>query len=163
MPDPGFLSADDTARAMARTLLDGARTAALGVLGAGGAPSVTKVGFAYAPDVGPLTLISDLSPHTACLRDDPRASLLVEGPVERGDPMNAARLTLACVARFLPRDSDGRAAARAAYLERNPKAALYIDFGDFHLVSFEIRSAHLNGGFGKAYALTAGDFPAASS
>lgn len=157
MPDPGFQPPDDAARAMAQSLLREGRTAALGVLGPDGAPVVTKIGIAPGPDGAPLTLVSDLSPHTGALRRDPRASVLVEVAVSRGDPLNAPRLTMKTRATFLPRDSAEREAARASYLRQNPKAKLYIDFGDFHLVRFTIEEAHLNGGFGKAYRLTAAD------
>ena len=156
-PDP-IRPADDAARALARDILAGARHGALGVLDpASGAPQVTRIALARGPDGLPLTLISALSGHTAGLRADPRCSLLLGEPGPRGDPLTHPRLTLNCVAGFVARDSADHAALRALYLSQNPKAGLYIDFGDFTLVRLPVTDAFLNGGFGKAWRLTAAD------
>src|SRR3546814_15139200 len=42
-------------------------------------------------------------------------------------------------------------------LFRSPKAALYVDFPDFSFWRLEIARASLNGGFGRAYAMTPAD------
>lgn len=150
--------ADDEARAIARALVTGARTAALGVLDpATGAPFVSRVAFGLGPLGEALTLISDLAVHTRALRADPRASLLVGEPGPKGDPLVHPRLTLAATARLVPTAAPERAGYRAAWLAHHPKAALYADFADFHFVRFEIAAGHLNAGFGKAYALDAND------
>ena len=149
---------DDDARDMARDLLKKARHGALGVLDpATGAPQVTRIALALGEDGLPVTLISSLSGHTVALRADPRCSLLVGEPGPRGDPLTHPRLTLHCVAEFVARDSADHASLRALYLAQNPKAKLYIDFGDFTLVRLPVTEAFLNGGFGKAYRLTAAD------
>lgn len=149
---------DDEARRLARDLLENARFAALGVLDPGtGAPLVTRIALAQAPDGAPLTLISDLSAHTRALRADPRASLLVGEPGPKGDPLTHPRLTLQGRAAFVDRAGPDHARLRETYLDQNPKAQLYIDFADFSLVRLDIAEAHLNGGFGKAYRLTAAD------
>lgn len=156
-PDP-IRPTDDEARVLARSLLDNARFAALGVLDPDtGAPMVTRIALARGPDGAPLTLISDLSAHTRALRADPRASLLVGEPGPRGDPLTHPRLTLQGRAAFVDRAGPDHAGLRRTYLEQNPKAQLYIDFADFTLVRLDIAEAHLNGGFGKAYRLTAAD------
>lgn len=156
-PDP-IRPTDDEARGLARGLLDKARFAALGVLDPEtGAPMVTRIALARAPDGAPLTLISDLSAHTRALRADPRASLLVGEPGPKGDPLTHPRLTLQARAAFVDRAGPDHAGLRHAYLDQNPKARLYIDFADFTLVRLDIAEAHLNGGFGKAYRLTAAD------
>jgi putative heme iron utilization protein len=41
-------------------------------------------------------------------------------------------------------------AARARFLRRNPKSALYADFPDFSFWRLEITAVHLNGGFARA-------------
>ena len=46
---------------------------------------------------------------------------------------------------------------RRRYLARQPKAALYADFGDFAFWRLEVLRASLNGGFGRAFELMAGD------
>lgn len=145
--DP-FQPPDATAFDLAGQLLSDARHGALGVL-RHGAPFVTRVALAH-DETGLMTLISDLAPHTAALREDPRASLMVGEP-GRGDPLAHPRLTLAVTAEFLDKSDE----AKTAYLADQPKAALYIDFADFHLVRLVAHEGHLNGGFGKAYRLDA--------
>ena len=89
--------------------------------------------------------MSTLSRHTRNLANDPRASLLLAGRHERGDPLNHPRVTLSgrverCAA---PR-------AKVRYLQRNPKAGLYAGFADFALYRLRIEDVHFNGGFGRA-------------
>jgi putative heme iron utilization protein len=43
------------------------------------------------------------------------------------------------------------------YLSRHPKAALYAGFADFSFWLMDVHRAYLNGGFGKAFTLTAED------
>ena len=127
-----------------------ARTGALATLEAtGGAPLTTLVGVASDFDGAPLFLMSTLSRHTRNLAHDPRASLLLTGRHERGDPLNHPRVTLSgqverCAA---PR-------AKVRYLQRNPKAGLYAGFADFALYQLRIDDVHFNGGFGRAAPLT---------
>jgi putative heme iron utilization protein len=149
---------DDEARALAQSLIDGARFAALGVIEPGtGAPMVTRIGLTTAPDGVPLTLVSDLSHHTRALRAVPVCSLLLGEPGAKGDPLTHPRLTLQARAVFVDRSDPAHPGLRAHYLSRVPKAKLYIDFGDFHLVRLEPTGAYLNGGFGKAFVLTPED------
>lgn len=149
---------DDEARALARALLSRARSAALGVIEpATGAPLVTRIALGLAPDGAPVSLVSDLAQHTAALRETPACSLLLGEPGPKGDPLTHPRLTLQARAAFIPREAPDHAALRAHYLQTHPKAKLYVDFADFHFLRFAVGAAHLNGGFGKAYRLTAGD------
>jgi len=148
---------DDEARALARRLIAGARFAALGVLTPEGAPQVTRIAFGTAPDGGGLTLVSDLAAHTKALRADPRASLLLGEPGPRGDPLTHPRLTLQALAGFVPRDGDDHAALTELWLAAHPKARLYAGFADFRFVRFTPVSAFLNGGFGRAFRLSAAD------
>lgn len=149
---------DDEARALARSLLDGARFGALGVRDPDtGAPMVTRIAVTTAPDGAPLTLISDLSQHTRALRADPTCSLLVGEPGPKGDPLTHPRLTIQAQAAFVDRRSPDHATLRGHYLSLQPKAKLYIDFGDFSLVRLTPTAAYLNGGFGKAFVLTPED------
>lgn len=147
--DP-FNPVDDEARAMAQGLVSKARHGALATT-LDGAPFVTRVALAPGA-LGLLTLVSDLAPHTGAMRASPDASLLIGEP-GRGDPLAHPRMTLQVRAAFL----DKTEAHVEAYLEVQPKAQLYIGFGDFHLVRLEMLSGLLNGGFGKAYKLAADD------
>ena len=150
--------ADDAARALARRLIDTARFGALAVTDPDtGAPTVSRIAIATDAAGRPVTLISDLSAHTAALRGAPRCALLLGEPGAKGDPLTHPRITLDCTARFPARGSAEETALRARYLAARPKAKLYADFADFSFVLFEPASARLNGGFGKAYRLTAAD------
>ena len=162
MPEPGKIDpireTDDEARALARGLIDGARYGALGVRDPEtGAPMVSRVAVATAPDGTPVSLVSDLSHHTKALKADPVCSLLVGEPGPKGDPLTHPRLTLQCRAEFLRHGAEGHAEMRAHYLATHPKAGLYIDFADFSFAILRVHDAHLNGGFGKAFRLTPAD------
>lgn len=148
---------DDDARRMARDLMAGARFAALGVILPEGQPMVTRVAFGLSPAGAPLTLVSDLASHTGALRQNPACSLLVGEPGEKGDPLTHPRLTLLARAGFVGKSDAGYEALAAHYLRDHPKAKLYIDFADFSFAVFKVDQAHLNGGFGKAFRLTATD------
>jgi len=149
---------DDAARALAGDLLRGAVTAALGVVDPDSdAPFVSRIAFGLAPGIGPVTLISDLAHHARAIRADPRVSVLIGEPGAKGDPLTHPRLTMAAIAHSLAPTPAERAALGAGWLVRHPKARLYIDFADFRFVALDPRSALLNGGFARAYALSRED------
>jgi putative heme iron utilization protein len=154
---PPSLPVDEEARQQARSLIRHARHAALGVLLENGQPFVTRIGFGTAPCGRPVTLISDLARHTGALRRHPACGLLIGEPGPKGDPLTHPRLSLMASAEFLCRDTPDFAAVRAQYLQTHPKSKLYADFADFHFVTFHISEAHLNGGFARAFTLTASD------
>lgn len=147
---------DDQARGLARSLLDLARYASLATADDAGHPSVSLVSFALDHDRTPVLLVSALSSHTTQMRHDPRCALLVGEP-GKGDPLAHPRVTISCKAEFVARPSEENDRLRPLYLQRQPKAELYIDFGDFTFVKLQMLSASLNGGFGKAYRLTRDD------
>lgn len=149
---------DDEARTLGRRLLSEARFAALGVLNPEtGHPDVTRIAMATDGTGAPLTLVSELSAHTRALRANPAASILVGEPGPKGDPLTHPRLSLSCAARFVEHAEPEYGHLRGPWLDRTPKAKLYIDFADFSFVRFTVLSAALNGGFGKAFVLTAED------
>ncbi|MCH2249243.1 MAG: pyridoxamine 5'-phosphate oxidase family protein [Cognatishimia sp.] len=148
--DP-FRALDDDARAVMDGLLARSTHAALAVVREDGTPSVTRVAFSVDKDRVPVTLISDLSLHTKALRRGRACSLLIGEPGEKGDPLTHPRLTLHCVPQFVTREDAGYEGLRAWYLERRPKAKLYVDFADFNFVRFAVMDGLLNAGFGKAY------------
>jgi hypothetical protein len=129
-----------------KRLMRQARTAALGTLSAGsGAPYCSRVNVATAADGAPLLLLSRLALHTQNIAADPRVSLLLgEEADDGGDPLAAARITLAGEA-AVTRD----AAERARYLARQPGAEGFADFGDFAFYRMEVEGAHLVAGFGR--------------
>lgn len=156
-PDP-IRPTDDEARALARRLIREARFGALAVTDPeSGGPSVTRVAIGTDRGGAPVTLISSLSAHWQALKAAPRCALLLGEPGPKGDPLTHPRLTVHCTAEFLDRKSAAHAELRAHYLETHPKSKLYIDFADFAFVRFTALDARLNGGFGKAFRLTAND------
>ena len=153
---------DDEARALARHLLQEARFAALATLTEEGAPFLSRVAFACEPESAPISLVSTLSAHTQAILRAPQISLLVGEPGGKGDPLTHPRLTLMGRGEVLDNTTSEHAEMAAQYLRSHPKAKLYIGFGDFHFLRFEISSAFLNGGFGKAFRLTPQDLGLAS-
>lgn len=148
---------DAEAIRLARTLMRTARHGALAVIEPEtGSPLASRVGTATDVDGTPLILISGLSAHTKGIVADPRCSLLV-GEIGKGDPLAYARITLFCRARKLERGTPEYARAERRYINRNPKAKLYIELTDFTVFRLELERANLNGGFGKAYLLTSDD------
>ncbi len=149
---------DDEARQITRDLIVSAQFGSLAVLHPDtGLPHVTRIAIGTSPSGTPLTLISDLSFHTKALRQNPNCSLLLGEPLAKGDPLVHPRISIQCKTDFLTRKDPKHSEIRDHYLAHRPKAKLYIDFTDFNFVLFTIQSASLNGGFGKAYELTAQD------
>jgi len=144
---------DAEAIRLARKLVRMARYGALAVLEAEtGVPLASRVGVATDLDGTPLILVSGLSAHTAAIMADPRCSLLL-GEAGKGDALAHPRITLICRAARLQPGTQDDLRARRRYLNRNPKASLYIGLGDFSMFRLEPQRASLNGGFGKAYLL----------
>jgi putative heme iron utilization protein len=146
---------DEEAIRLARTLLRSARFGAIAVLDPQtGSPLASRVGVATDIDGTPIILVSMLSLHTRALLADPRCSLLLGEP-GKGDALAHPRLTLVCTATVLETGGADHERARRRYLARNPKASLYAGLGDFRLLRLGVQRASLNGGFGKAFDLTA--------
>jgi putative heme iron utilization protein len=141
---------DDEARELAQGLLAKARFGALAVL-AEGAPFVTRVALQAEGEI--ISLVSSIAQHTAALKTNPSCSLLIGEPQEKGDPLTHPRLTIQAHAQLIGHDE----ALRARWLKTHPKAKLYIDFGDFGFVRFQVQAAFLNGGFGYACKMSARD------
>jgi putative heme iron utilization protein len=148
---------DAEAIRLARTLLRSARFGAIAVLDSEtGAPLASRVGVATDIDGAPLILISLLAAHTRAILADPRCSLLLGEP-GKGDPLAYPRISISCAATKLGKDTEEKAQAERRYLNRHPKAKLYVGLGDFSFFRLEPSGASLNGGFGKAYLLTRAD------
>lgn len=149
---------DEVAISLAHDLLSSAQFAALAYADkVDASPMVSRVALVAGPDGMPLSLMSDLSHHSAALRHNPVCALLVGEPKGKGDPLTHPRLSLRAEARFVRHGEAEHSGLAEAFLAKQPKAKLYIGFADFALVRFTLLGAHLNGGFGKAYALTADD------
>ncbi len=148
---------DASAIRLARRLVRTARSGALAALAPEtGEPVVSRVGVATDIDGAPLILVSALSPHTPAIQVDARCSLLLGQP-GKGDPLAHPRISLVCLAKELDAGSRDDMRARRRYLNRNPKANLYIGLADFAMFRLEPQRASLNGGFGKAYLIDRAD------
>ncbi|NLR96796.1 HugZ family protein [Rhizobium sp. P38BS-XIX] len=149
---------DEDARNQSRILVHTSAYAALAVIDPEtGYPSVSRVLTATDDDGTPIILVSALASHTKALLKDARASALFGEP-GKGDPLAHPRLSLRCKAERVDRDGDAHGRIRTLFLERHPKAKLYIDFPDFSFFRLVPLDASLNGGFGRAYILSAQDF-----
>ena len=138
-PTPDFDS-----KAVAKKLLREARSGALATLMvASGDPFCSLVNVATAADGSPLLLLSGLAVHTKNLLADPRISLMVDERRE-GDPLEGARVMLTGTVAATPDPN-----ARRRYLDRQPEAGTFADFGDFAFYQVALKSAHLVAGFGR--------------
>ena len=157
-PDNPIRETDDDARALARQLMADAQFAAVAVLEPEtGMPLVSRVAVAVEADGSPFVLASDLSGHSRALARDGRASLLFGEPGPKGDPLTHPRVTVIGRIEKLERGDPQHVARRDFWLKKHPKSKLYVDFSDFHFWRMKVERANLNGGFGKAYELTAED------
>jgi putative heme iron utilization protein len=145
----------------ARTLAYLGRTGTLATLSRRhpGHPFGSIMPYALDATGRPLFLISSMAMHTQNLEADARASLLITQPDWSGDPLAAGRLTLLGEARRLAHDE--AAGARAAYLERHPRAAYWVDFEDFAFWRLAVLDAYFVGGFAAMDWVPAAEYAAA--
>ncbi len=151
-PQPADFKPLEWARDLLRTI----RVGALGTIDRNtGHPVSTLTAVATDMDGAPLIIISNLASHTANLKMDGRASLLLARQ-GRGDPMAHPRLTV--LGTFSRVEDEGvRQRLRARFLSRKPKAQIYIDFPDFSLWRLDVAAGHLNGGFARAADIAGAD------
>ncbi len=111
--------------------------------------------YALSLAMEPLILISDIAEHTRNLRQDARASLLVQDAAAIKDPQSGSRVTLMGYA--VPVSQPYLESASRLYLESFPNSASYFEAHDFSL--FQIRVSHIRyiGGFGEIYWLEGSD------
>jgi hypothetical protein len=113
-----------------------------------GYPYGSVASYALDDAGNPLFFVSLMAEHTQNAIRDPRASLLVTEPVPDGaDPLASGRATL--LGQLAQVDESDRAQVRDRYLEANPTAAYYIDFGDFAFYRLEVGSIRYVGGYGR--------------
>jgi putative heme iron utilization protein len=154
------VSVDNSAQAQpeeptsaARRLVRSALKGALATLDQeAGHPYASLVLVATEPDGAPIFLISKLALHTRNLLKDARASVLIDGTGDLGDPLTGGRVTLIGEAR--PTDS---ATALRRFLTRHPSAEGYAAFADFAAYRLTPSRGHYIGGFGRIVALAPED------
>jgi putative heme iron utilization protein len=108
-----------------------------------GYPFASALPFATDERHRPILLISRLAEHTQNLATDARASLLVHMPAQDGD---MARATLIGPVKLLEPDP----LLIERYLRYQPKAADFLQLGDFRFYRMEPLQARIIGGFGQA-------------
>jgi putative heme iron utilization protein len=130
------------------------RTAVKGALGTidheSGHPYASLVLVATEPDGTPVLLLSTLARHTKNLGKDPRASLLLDGTGDLGEPLTGDRLTL--IGEVRPSSSP---TALRRFIARHPSADDYAGFGDFSVYTLEVAGGHFIGGFGRIFTIEA--------
>ncbi|MCX7286624.1 MAG: pyridoxamine 5-phosphate oxidase [Rhodobacterales bacterium] len=155
-PDP-VQPADAAALALVQGLLTLGHAALAWTDPDTGTPAISRIAFARDPDAGLLTLISGLAPHFRGLCAAPDCALMLGEIGDKGDPLSHPRLMIRARADFVAPDDPARPAIRSRWLERAPKARVYIDLPDFAFVRLTPLSALLNGGFARAFRLTPGE------
>lgn len=109
-----------------------------------GYPYASAVPFVVDSRQRPLFLFSRLAEHSANLRADPRASIVLVQP-GAAPLLERSRATL--VGDCLEVDASQDDVER--YLRYLPEASRYLSLGDFHWFRFEIRQARYVGGFAR--------------
>ncbi len=158
-PEDGSL---DRAKDWAQRLRTGARMVHLATASEDGTPESSLVPAIIAETGEIIVLVSGLARHTANLRANPRASVLMldaEAEVARRSPLATPRLTLGCRVQPLPRESPGwpKAIARfhAGFGETIAVLSALSDFGCFTL---HPEQGRLVSGFGQAFAVDPSDW-----
>ena len=149
--------ADDGALALARQLLSLGHAALAYTDPDTGTPGISRISFARDPEAGLLTLVSGLAPHFRALRENPDCALMLGEVGDKGDPLTHPRLMIRARAAFVAPDDPARPGIRTRWLDRNPKALVYIDLPDFAFVRLAPVSALLNGGFARAFRIQPGE------
>jgi len=142
-----------------RTLVASASRGALSTLATDpdGYPYGSVASYGLDDRGNPLFFVSLMAEHTQNAMRDPRASLLVTEPVPEGaDPLASGRVTLLGLLSTVAEDH--RPTARDRYLEGNPTAAYYIDFGDFVFYRLDVQSIRYVGGYGRMSWVDAGAY-----
>lgn len=149
-PDPVQPATDD-ALALVRQLLTLGHAALAFSDPDTGAPGISRIAFHRDPEAGLLTLVSGLAPHFHALKAHPDCALMLGEVGDKGDPLTHPRLMIRARAGFVAPDDAARPGLRDRWLQRNPKAKIYIDLPDFAFVRLTPVSALLNGGFARAF------------
>jgi putative heme iron utilization protein len=130
----------------ARTLLAHSTVATLATLSDDGTPWASMVVFGTLADGAPVLFVSTLAEHGRNLERDARGSLMVAAPIDRPDPLQCGRVTLA--GRFAKPEGEREEQAREAAYAAMPYGRTYAKFGDFSLWVLEVERVRWVGGYG---------------
>ncbi|MCX6955076.1 MAG: pyridoxamine 5'-phosphate oxidase family protein [Verrucomicrobia bacterium] len=128
-------------------------TVVLGTASAEGEPDASVAGALLDQDGAFVIYISGLAAHTRHLRANPRASvLLVEPQSATTQPFARRRLTFACAAELVLRESAAHAAFVAAFRAKfGATIDLLAGLPDFQFVRLVPQRGRLVAGFGSAF------------
>lgn len=128
-------------------------TLVLGTASAAGEPDASVAATLLDERGAFLIYVSGLAAHTRNLRENPRASvLLVEPEAATGQPLARRRLTFACTAAPIARDSAEHPALVLAFRTRfGPAIDLLAGLPDFQLVRLTPQRGRVVAGFGAAF------------
>ncbi len=121
-------------------------------------PMVSLVPFVYLRDPARFViLISDLSPTTGLLRQNPACSLLVHEPPQSHDPKSnhaLTRLMVSGTAQFQTRAEAAQKGLESAYRQRFEITDTLLGLADFHFCEITISQGRFIQGFGKIFQLS---------
>jgi len=155
MPDPLLRATELTAhfRATLTTVL-------LATTSADGEPDASVAAALLDPDGAFIIYISGLAAHTRNLRAVPRASvLLVEPETAATQPLARRRLTFACTAEPITRDTPAHATHVTAFRAKfGPAIDVVAALPDFQFVRLLPHRGRVVAGFGAAFAVDPHDW-----
>jgi putative heme iron utilization protein len=115
-------------------------------------PYASLVLVALDHDLAPILLLSTLAEHSKAIAADARVALLFDGTAGLPQPLTGPRVTVLGRA-----ERTSEAGLRRRFLARHPDAAMYADFGDFHIYRIAVARAHLVAGFGRIHWIEGSD------
>lgn len=150
----------ERARAWVLAQRAGFKTVILGTVSPQGEPDASVAGAILAPDGSFRIYVSGLAAHTRHLLATRRASvLLIEDESAAAQPLARRRLTFACSADPVPRDTaDFHESLPALRTKLGPSFDLIATLGDFQLIRLAPERARLVAGFGETYAVDPRDW-----
>jgi putative heme iron utilization protein len=145
-----------------RTLVSGAKSATLCTIARepAGYPYGSLVTVALDGAGRPLFLLSELAEHTGNLHARAEASVLITEPIGTHDqPLALGRVTL--LGPCTRTSSSEQQEVRGTFLEQQPNASYYVDYGDFAFYRLDPVALRYVGGFGRMSWVAAEEYLAA--
>ena len=148
-----------------RTLVTGETRGALSTLAAdpAGYPYGSVVSFGLADDGDPLFFVSMMAEHTQNALRDPRGQPARHRAGARRVPIRSPADGSRCSACSRRSTTTIATSRRTRYLEANPAASYYIDFGDFTFLRLTVDHIRYVGGYGRMSWVDAADYTARPS
>jgi putative heme iron utilization protein len=145
-----------------RTLVSAAKSATLCTIARepGGYPYGSLVTVAIDGAGRPLFLLSELAEHTGNLQARAEASVLITEPIGTHDePLALGRVTL--LGPCTRMSASEQQEVRGTFLEQQPNASYYVDYGDFAFYRLDPVALRYVGGFGRMSWVAAEEYLAA--